>query len=154
TNLDGGPQGLARTREGHIEIIEMGVLDDYARGLPSVDGDIFPFGAAAAVQQGSEDDKPKNCDALVNAWNAAGVGDGTGEWAQTDGQGNLLPRAQRGNTAVNFATEAELRGGLYGYGVLINPLEGTNATYDAVALDAFTDEILHAPPGSDTPNLS
>src|SRR5690606_28850354 len=67
TNLDGGPQGLARTREGHIEIIEMGVLDDYARGLPSVDGDIFPFGAAAAVQHGSEDDKPKNCDALVRS---------------------------------------------------------------------------------------
>lgn len=154
TNSDGGPQGLERTREGHIEIIEMGVLYDEAPELPSGDEVIFSFGAEDAVLHGIDDDTPANCEVLVNAWIANGDGDGTGEWAQIDSQGNTLPTAQRGNTAVNFATEAELRGGLYGYGVLINPMEGTNATYDAVALEAFTDEILHAHPGSDTPNLS
>lgn len=48
-------------------------------------------------------------------------------------------------------------GGLYGYGVLINVDEGTDATYDAVAFDNFFDPItgvVHTNPGSLDPSLN
>lgn len=152
---DGGPLSLDRTREGYVEILEMGVLDDDAVALPGGDGDpIASFGAEAAVLHGANG-SPANCALLTNAWIAAGAGGtGTGEWAQSDANGNILPLASQGNPAVNFATDADLLGGLYGYGVLINVTEGTNATYSAIAMDAFfASTPQHTDSGFTNPSL-
>ena len=62
-NADGGPTGLARTREGHFEIIEMGtVVDDVKTSLSDITH-------SAGV--------PDNCGRIVGAWRAAAP---TGYW--------------------------------------------------------------------------
>lgn len=55
--------------------------------------------------------------------------------------------------AVQTATTAPT-GGLYGYGVLINPVDGTAVAYDATALDNFSDTAGHTEPGNLLPALS
>jgi hypothetical protein len=134
-NADGGPSEVSRTREGYIEIIEMGTLDDTAPGQ---------FGAEAAVTHTSSG-VPSDCSVVVGGWetvpaNSIDPNDIVGEWGP--GQG--------GNTANMVFEDA---GGLYGYGTIVNVTEGTNATYDAVALDNFAATILHARPGDTAPNL-
>lgn len=125
-NGDGGGNSLERTREGYVEIIEMGVIDDSVAG---------GFNAAAAALHTSEG-VPKDCKKLTDAWI------GQGKWA-VDPSANF-------NTAV----DAGLLGGLYGYGVLINVNEGTNATYSAVAMDAFfATTPQHTNSGFTTPSL-
>lgn len=127
---DGGPIGLERTREGFIEMIEMGVLDDQA---PDV------FGAEAAAIH-STSGIPADCSLLRDAWEEIPVGSGNivGEWS---------------DPTTNLIFDVNLAGGLYGYGIIINVAEGTNATYDAVALESFAGEILHSHPNSAQPNL-
>jgi len=49
-----GPFALSRTREGHLEMIEMGVLD--------------PAGSLAAAAKHNAQGVPANCGALVAAW--------------------------------------------------------------------------------------
>lgn len=130
-NDDGGPQELNRTRQGHIEIIEMGILDDAAPGA---------FGAEAAATHAA-DGKPTACGTLRAAWQEQPLGSGVvvGDWAVAT------------NNIAAF--DPDETGGLYGYGVIINPEQGTNATYSARALDNFATAILHARPGSILPNL-
>lgn len=55
---DGGPEGLDRTRDGHIELIEMGTLTDIDEGSAS----------AATHSAGT----PNDCAQLVNAWRPGG----------------------------------------------------------------------------------
>lgn len=108
-------KGLDRTREGYVEIIEMGVLtdaDDIA-DVTHVNG------------------LPKNCATLEEYFQAGG------KW--------------RSDQSVDVSAPT---GGLYGYGVLINVQEGTNATYDAVALDQFVSTPIHNTPGNVLPSLS
>jgi len=114
---DDSVNGRIRTREGYVEIIEMGVLTD--------SDDQAAIKHAAGV--------PDDCSVMSANWNTGGKWDAA-EGADVDAPG----------------------GGLYGYGVLINVNEGTNATYDAVALDDFADPIagdLHFAPGSVLPSL-
>lgn len=137
---DGGPEGLERTREGYIEVIEMGTLDDTAPGQ---------FGAAAAATHGA-DGVPADCDLIVQAWREQPVGSGNvvGEWGQDLSGGAVAPNLN------NFAAfDPALTGGLYGYASIVNVMEGTNATYDATAIDNFADSVLHARPGDTAPNL-
>ncbi|WP_409524923.1 hypothetical protein [Nitrincola sp. MINF-07-Sa-05] len=107
--------GLERTREGYVEVIEQGVVVDAAL-------------AAAATHTNAG--TPANCGTIRAAWQAGG------QWLldPTDG---VNPNA----------------GGLYGYGVLINVNEGTNASYDAIALDDFSAAVLHSEPGDLNPGL-
>jgi hypothetical protein len=106
---------IGRTREGYVEIIEMGVVSD------------TDLAAAATHVAGI----PTDCPALTTAWS------GGGQWST--------------NPADGMSTN---EGGLYGYGVLINVNGGTNATYDAVAMDAFNNvDSLHARPGNSSPSL-
>lgn len=113
-----------RTREGYIEIIEMGEVIN----LPTRN-----FANAATHNALGV---PADCARLNTAWNTT-----DGFWGAVPGGtplGDLVPPA----------------GGLYGYGVLINVEEGTDATYDAVALDDFDDGLpLHTNPGSILPSL-
>ena len=107
--------GLDRTTEGYVEVIEMGVVTD------------TDLAEAATHVSGVPDD----CGALVSAWSQSG------QWVLDAGDG------------VDDPT-----GGLYGYGVLINVAEGTDATYDAVSLDDFQTFInIHAAPGDSLPSL-
>lgn len=109
-------KGLDRTREGYVEIIEMGVVTDAAM--------------IAAIKHTSAS-IPKDCSVVAAGWEAGGT-----------------------FTAGPTAGVTEPTGGLYGYGVLINVAEGTNATYDAVALAAFSDTAVHTDPGSLSPSLT
>ena len=110
---DAKNKGVDRTREGYIEVIEMGEVDDAT--------------LEAAIKH--TNGVPKNCGAVTAAWQAGGTFD--------QGTGVVAPA-----------------GGLYGYGVLINVAEGTDATYDAVALDAFSVNSVHTNPGSLDPSLN
>jgi len=111
--------GPGRTREGYVEVIEMGVLTNTT--------DITNATHVNGV--------PKNCAALAANWSAGG------KWSSSPNQDLVIPD-----------------GGLYGYGVLIDVQEGTDATYDATALDGFVDPFfgtpLHAAPGNTNPSLS
>ena len=150
---DGGDQTVARTQEGYVEIIEMGVILD------------------ADVQDEIQHDAsgmPGDCDGLRARWLTAGVTPsssslnfenpsdvtGTGFW--------LAPN----DPNVGFADQADQDseyslGGLYGYGVLINPAEGSGSAYNAVALDQFFGAAVvdsaylpqHTNPGTTLPSL-
>ena len=133
---DGGGSGLDRTREGYVEIIEMGVIidsnmQDHIRHDP--------------------DGVPGDCDQLRAQWLANGVSSGnspafenppvtgTGEWAGS-------PNAGFGATVASL-------GGLYGYGVIINPNEGSASAYSAIALDEFFGaDPAYTPQHTDTGN--
>jgi hypothetical protein len=67
-----GPWNLSRTREGHLEMIEMGVLD--------------PAGSLAAAAKHGSSGSPANCGALVGAWDIGG-----GTWTNSAGQAQMLP---------------------------------------------------------------
>ena len=116
--------GDDRTKEGYVEIIEMGnVMDSGSTTMPNL--------ATAATHTSGV---PNDCAAVSAAWGSGGA------WS-SDAQAYMSPPT----------------GGLYGYGVLINVNEGTDATYDAVALDDFVDQqapvSIHARPGDSQPNL-
>lgn len=120
-------QGVERTLEGYIEVIEMGQLD------PTV-------GLGAAAVHGANK-KPANCDALVSAWTSQTVGSSTtfGEWLE-DEEAQLLAEWEGG--------------GLYGFGIVTNVQEGTATSYDATAIQAFYDDTaLHSYPGDELPSL-
>jgi len=70
---DGGGQSLARTREGHVEIIEMGVL------LPGT-------GAVQLAEEATHGGNgvPTNCPRLIAAWGQGGAWTGTGADAGTN----------------------------------------------------------------------
>lgn len=130
-DADGEPfdfTGLDRTREGYVEIIEMGELTETAiRG-----DDIIQDQEAVKHVRGV----PGDCTVVSGHWNTGG------KWAA--------------EPSVDMAPPT---GGLYGYGVLINVNEGTNATYDAVALADFVSVLdpsrgpIHFPPGTTQPSL-
>lgn len=76
----------------------------------------------------------RNCETLATAWEPGGIWNG----APADG-------AFSGT------------GGLYGYGVLIDVEEGTEAAYNAVAIENFTTSggsLMHTAPDSPLPNLN
>lgn len=113
--------GLDRTREGYVEIIEMGVLElaSDQTAVKHVNG------------------VPPDCSVVSGHWAASG------KWSADS------------NDDISNPT-----GGLYGYGVLIDVEEGTNATYDAVALDDFVSVSdpgatpIHFAPGTVDPSFA
>ncbi|WP_049723707.1 hypothetical protein [Gilvimarinus polysaccharolyticus] len=124
---DGGTQDLTRTREGYIEIIEMGAIID-----TDMQEDIIH----------DSNGKPAGCDNIRANWLANGVTPSATSAnfenpADVTGTGVWLADA-----SVGFAEQADhdtlyRLGGLYGYGVLINPAEGSGSAYNAKALDQF-----------------
>jgi len=119
--VDDSKDGLDRTREGYVEVIEMGTVVIGSQNWPQ---DILHVNGI-----------PGDCPDLDISWNNGGIWDG-------DPDDGIEPAS----------------GGLYGYGVLINVDEGTDATYDAIALDNFFDALLgipiHTNPGSLDPSLN
>lgn len=116
--------GLDRTREGYIELIEMGDL---------VDGATLPGSTySAEVAATHVDGVPADCSAIRSAANASGV-------LNTDVVGSYIT----GPT-----------GGLYGFDTLISVEGGMATTIDAIALDDFfAGASEHTSPGSLLPSL-
>ena len=110
--------GLDRTREGYVEVIEMGIVTD-----PTLQ----------ALMKHGDNGAPPGC-AVLDA-----------RWARPAGEWFLDP---------NDGMSA-LSGGLYGYGVLIDVLRGTDGSYDAVSIDnwAPAGSIVHTAPGSTSPSI-
>jgi hypothetical protein len=111
--------GLERTKEGYVEVIEMGNLNN-----------VTTAENALRVAIKHVNGVPGNCAAVSAAWNTGGTFE--------TGTTMLLPPT----------------GGVYGYGVLIDVAEGTDATYDAVALQNYSSIALHTNPGSLDPSLA
>lgn len=134
------PSTLDRAREGYLEIIEM--------------GDITPAGAVGPgptyITKGSGSGTilfetavthvggvPADCAAVENAW---------GPGATTPFPNPQNPTNRDLNSNI---------GGLFGTGTLINGAEGTDYSYDAVALKAFASgPLAHSVPGTLAPSLS
>jgi hypothetical protein len=126
---------LERTREGHIEMIEMGLLQNGT-------------GAAQLAEEATHNQNgqvtgqvPLNCTALVNAWNPA-----NGVWGAST----------TGNPQTNIDTPA---GGLFGAGALVDTADGTMLAYNAEAIEGFYTNsaapgALHTNPGSLLPQLT
>jgi hypothetical protein len=115
---------LDRTREGYIEVIEMGVVTTV-----QIQG---------YIKQGTNG-IPANCAAL-DAMDPGIVANGS-PITQFPGSylgGYLAPPT----------------GGLLGRATLINPALGLNFTYAATALDAWSDNVRYGPSGSGQPRLS
>ncbi len=110
---------LARTREGYVEVIEMGDIDMTTT-----------FGAVVGTAATHVAGVPASCGTVEAAWQAGG------NWSLNANDSILAPS-----------------GGLYGYGVLIDVAEGTDATYDATAIDHFSTIPLHFQPGNTQPSL-
>lgn len=132
TNTD-----ITRTREGYVEIVEMGNLGfwDGDAMVEYEGGGDGQFGAAAAVKH-SASGVPANCGLVRTAWNP-GPNPAAGNWT-LDATRNIIAPS----------------GGLYGYAVVINVAEGTNAAYSAVAVDNFTNLAQNTNPGSLLPSLN
>lgn len=124
---DGETDSLRRTREGYVELIEMGVLTD-----------VTEDSLTAATHTGPADGPPvpTDCGQLVDAWRDGG-GVGTNYWTA--------------NPLVDIAPPT---GGLYGGGIVINVPEARAVSYNAVALDRFSALINHTGPGDLLPSLA
>lgn len=81
---DAGPKTAARTKEGYIEVIEMGTIDSAAVLAPST----VTFGKAVTHVAGV----PGNCDAIRGAWGAGGAFTG-GASELTANSGGLIGSA-------------------------------------------------------------
>jgi hypothetical protein len=126
---DGGPTGLARTREGHFEVIEMGVVTNADRNSLNAITHVIPASGGVAV--------PRNCAQVVGAW----VAQPAGYWTTNP------------NIDIDPPT-----GGLFGSALIVDVATGVSAGYSADAIDGFiptgTAGNLHAPPGNVEPSLA
>ena len=131
---DGGPSTvIPRATEGHMEIIEMGVLNNDEEGTEfavthqpvDLDGD-GDFDAR----------RPANCQQLVDAWTDFGGGN-QGYWLDDS------------TTDLSAPT-----GGLFGRAAIVDVQEGIMYSYDARAIEGYTSDIEHEVPGNILPNLN
>ena len=119
---------LARAREGYLEVIQMG---DLVAGYDNAAAhDTF----ANALHDSTG--KPGNCAQIRSDW---------------------LPTTAPVGFPTTVSGVYPPTGGLSGGGTIINVAEGTDVTYDAVAIERFynsTSGALHYAPGSISPNLT
>jgi len=125
TNDDAAENDLGRTREGYVEMIQMA---DVVSGVLTTGG-LDTWVASKHNSAGV----PANCGAIRTAWTGGAAAD----------------YAVPPNDGVNAPT-----GGLGGAGMIINPLEGTDIGFPAVALDNFRNTPQHNDPGNVLPNLA
>ena len=112
-----------RTREGHIELIEMGTI--------AYDSD-FGFGFFLTHING----RPADCSYLEAAWLASGTIAGSGLWFQNN------------NLDISPPT-----GGLFGGAAIVNVASGTYINYNAEAIDGYSSQVQHFNPSNTRPNL-
>lgn len=125
SNNDAGPEDVLRTREGYIEVIEMGEITNATHNTLTA---ITP--ATNGV--------PADCGQLSRAWNGASGNPVEVYWALQDRNIDMAPPG----------------GGLFGSGLMVDVLNGRLMSYDAITLDAFSASIQNTPPGAALPDLS
>lgn len=133
---DDGPNGLDRTREGHIEMIEMGTVLD-------TNGAAFNAATSFADAATHVDGRPLSCTTLVNAW-----APGSGIWFNN-------PTAARSGAAIGV--DNSVQGGLFGGADIVDVAFGASISYNADAVEGFytlAAATLHTSPGSVEPTLS
>jgi len=126
TNADGETTSLDRSREGYVEIIELGTVTTV---------DIDPTSGTLSFEDAVThvSGVPLNCAAVVNGWKAGGVFT---------------------NNSLGFGNGlSSPGGGMMGTGTLINVANGTDFSYDPVVLDSFNTTPNHSEPGSLLPSL-
>jgi hypothetical protein len=137
---DGGPYEPSRTREGFVEVIEMGRLVD-------VEG----FRPASAASSSSGSAIPANCAVLERAWLPFGP---IGVWEDDAPGAAIGSAASRGVASPN--------GGLRGSMILVDPAQGISFSVAPTVLDGFFEaapgcapdclsmpgENLHSDPGN------
>lgn len=136
-NNDDAENDLGRTREGHIEMIEMGVVDEDVTGaatsyeasaIHGVDPDGVGAGAPAT---------PANCNRLIASWS-----------------GNLPANNWFDDGSIDVRGPT---GGLFGGATIVNVAAGTSLSYNPEAIDGFyllNNANLHTRPGSTLPSLA
>ncbi len=125
-NNDSESNDLDRTREGFIEVIEMGSIDPNnatSKYITSVNG------------------VPRNCLAVDASWIPNAANPATGNYGD----------AALGTNANDIGAPT---GGLSGTGAIIDVSDGTYVNYDAVALSQFRSQALHALPSEGRPRLT
>ena len=132
--------GTARTREGYVEVIEMG---DIASDYRLSDGTHFLSAISYndSTQAANGEDPPANCAAVNNEW-------ATAQPFPSAGYGATASTSVRGLLTGS--------GGLGGTGTLINVAQGTDYSYDPVVLAGFymTKPPMHTPADDPSPSLA
>lgn len=131
----GGEQSTARTRVGHIEVIEMGVLE---------------AGLAAMVTANHEvaGSAPANCAGIVAKFKTP-----SDPWYDpTVGPIPTISQDLQAGILTEIAGE-RVTGGLYGSANIVNVDGATQIAYDAVAVDNFLNDSVHNLPGNNAPDL-
>ncbi len=114
----------ARTRVGHLEVIEMGVVDPAQVLVTGVT-------AGAAIKHGANG-VPGNCEAVRTAWNTGGV------WLTTPNAGVSAPTGGLYGTATVINVEAGTE-----FGVEVTALANFSGG-----------TVLHREPGDEAPSLA
>jgi hypothetical protein len=144
-NADGGTTGIGRATEGHMEIIEMGMMWDdpqyIGKASQTTHGKARAYGSAEAathIEDENGDQVPLDCQMLNDQWSVlAGV---DGLW-------------------LDYGADVDIEyvsGGLFGSASVVNVGQGTLFSYNARAIDDFdgSEEGLHVEPGTSFPNLN
>jgi hypothetical protein len=123
SNNDSGEDSVARAREGHFEMIEMGEVTNATRqSLRAISPN------ASGV--------PLNCAQIENAWRP-----------------DILPNDAYWLSASAMVDMAAPRGGLHGFAAMVDTLGGTMLGYGAEAIAGFSTVVQHTGPGDELPNL-
>jgi hypothetical protein len=146
---DLGSQSQARMNEGHFEMIEMGTLTTGYVDEETGEAEASWAGIAATHGPHGVDNawQPFDCDALNEAWvrSVPFFVESSGRWIQDPTDGVEAPS-----------------GGLFGGAAIVNPMQGSMHTYDAIALNGWNSSgfemgdfgpSIHAEPGTVAPNL-
>lgn len=143
-NRDGGDKTLARTRVGHLEVIEMGTL---------VDTEEFELATAVThdhTKSGAAGTKPNNCDAITNAL----LGKNDHPWGT--GAERNTPEYDK---AMQTNMELSEPNSLYGHATIMNIADSTRMSYNAVAVANFLGNeddggTIHVRTGDTEPGLN
>ncbi len=125
-NDDAGADSLDRSRAGYFEMIEMGEVVDRERG------------SLTAITPSPPGTAPANCAQIQRAWLPLGT----------------APAQDTYWTANPLIDIDPPQGGLSGAAAIIDALAGTMLSYNADAIDGFSDIAQHTSPGSATPSLA
>jgi len=117
-------QAATRTRDGYVEMIEMG-------SIPYDSPNGFGFFLTHIAN------RPADCSFLEAAWLAAGTPGGNGIWVN--------------NPFVDLEAPT---GGLFGGAAIVDVADGTYINYNAEAIDGFSAAIIHTFPGAQQPSLA
>lgn len=127
---DGLGLDLQRCREGHIEIIEMGTVEDTLNNNNAAWS--VTHGEPGYINEGV----PNSCGNILENWDA----DSGGYWATVDINDGIVPPLDTG--------------GLYGNMSVIDVDDGVDISYTATAISNYNQYSQHTAPGDDLPNLS